>query len=113
MFDLLLRGNNLALPKTSIMIALNDVNNELHVRLYILEVFKDYVRDDDFDELLDKALDFVMEGVSMPKAPVKDTTMSDISRSIIALACESQKDFLFLCDLNVLHNTYGLLESAT
>lgn len=52
--------NNLALPKTSIMIALNDVNNELHVRLYILEVFKDYVRDDDFDELLDKALDFVM-----------------------------------------------------
>lgn len=85
MFDLLLRGNNLALPKTSIMIALNDVNNELHVRLYILEVFKDYVRDDDFDELLDKALDFVMEGVSMPKVPVKDTTMSDISRSIIAL----------------------------
>lgn len=67
------------------MIALNDVNNELHVRLYILEVFKDYVRDDDFDELLDKALDFVMEGVSMPKVPVKDTTMSDISRSIIAL----------------------------
>lgn len=85
MFDLLLRGNNPALPKTSIMIALNDVNNELHVRLYILEVFKDYVRDDDFDELLDKALDFVMEGVSMPKVPVKDTTMSDISRSIIAL----------------------------
>lgn len=73
------------MPKTSIMIALNDVNNELHVRLYILEVFKDYVRDDDFDELLDKALDFVMEGVSMPKVPVKDTTMSDISRSIIAL----------------------------
>lgn len=86
MFDLLLRGNNLALPKTSIMIALNDVNNELHVRLYILEVFKDYVRDDDFDELLDKALDFVMEGVSMPKVPVKDTTMSDISRSVLALA---------------------------
>lgn len=67
------------------MITLSDVNNELHVRLYILEVFKDYVRDDDFDELLDKALDFVMEGVSMPKVPVKDTTMSDISRSIIAL----------------------------
>ena len=67
------------------MITLNDVNNELHVRLYILEVLKDYIRDDDFDELLDKALDFVMEGVSMPKVPVKDTTMSDISRSIIAL----------------------------
>lgn len=77
--------NNLALLKTSIMITLNDVNNELHVRLYVLEIFKDYVRDDDFDELLDKALDFVMEGVSMPKVPVKDTTMSDISRSIIAL----------------------------
>ena len=106
------------------MVTLNDVNNELHVRLYILEVLKDYIRDDDFDELLDKALDFVMEGVSMPKVPVKDTTMSDISRSIIALTtgigfdgkintCESQKDFLFLCDLNVLHNTYSLLESAT
>ncbi len=67
------------------MIALNDVNNELHVRLYILEVFKDYVRDDDFDELLDRALDFVMEGVSMPKVPVKDTTMSDISKSVLAL----------------------------
>ena len=61
MFDLLLRENNLALPKTRIMITLNDVNNELHVRLYILEVLKDYIRDDDFDELLDKALDFVME----------------------------------------------------
>lgn len=68
------------------MITLNDVNNELHVRLYILEVLKDYIRDDDFDGLVDKALDFVMEGVSMPKAPTKDTTMSDISRSVIALA---------------------------
>lgn len=67
------------------MITLNDVNNELHVRLYILEVLKDYIRDDDFDGLVDKALDFVMEGVSMPKVPVKDTAMSDISRSIIAL----------------------------
>jgi len=56
-----LRGNNLALPKTRIMITLNDVNNELHVRLYILEVLKDYIRDDDFDGLVDKALDFVME----------------------------------------------------
>ena len=67
------------------MITLSDVNDELHVRLYILEVFKDYVRDDDFDELLDRALDFVMEGVSMPKVPVKDTTMSDISKSVLAL----------------------------
>lgn len=68
------------------MITLSDVNNELHVRLYILEVLKDYIRDDDFDGLVDKALDFVMEGVSMPKVPVKDTTMSDISRSVLALA---------------------------
>lgn len=37
------------------MITLNDVNNELHVRLYILEVLKDYIRDDDFDGLVDKA----------------------------------------------------------
>lgn len=68
------------------MITLSDVNNELHVRLYILEVLKDYIRDDDFDGLVDKALDFVMEGVSMPKAPAKDTTMSDISKSVLALA---------------------------
>lgn len=67
------------------MITLNDVNSELHVRLYVLELLKDYVREDDFDDLLDKALDFVMEGVSIPKVPAKDTTMSDISRSIIAL----------------------------
>ena len=91
-FDLLLRGNNLALPKTRIMITLNDVNNELHVRLYILEVLKDYIRDDDFDELLDKALDFVMEGVSMPKAPTKDTTMSDISKSVLALVAGAGLD---------------------
>lgn len=91
-FDLLLRGNNLALPKTRIMITLNDVNNELHVRLYILEVLKDYIRDDDFDELLDKALDFVMEGVSMPKAPAKDTTMSDISKSVLALVAGAGLD---------------------
>lgn len=68
------------------MVTLNDVNNELHVRLYVLEVLKDYARDDDFDELLDRALDFVMEGACMPKVPVRDTTMSDISRSVLALA---------------------------
>lgn len=55
-----MRRNNLALPKTSVMITLSDVNNELRVRLYILEVFKDYIRDDDFDGLVDKALDFVI-----------------------------------------------------
>ena len=91
-FDLLLRGNNLALPKTRIMITLNDVNNELHVRLYILEVLKDYIRDDDFDGPVDKALDFVMEGVSMPKAPTKDTTMSDISKSVLALVAGAGLD---------------------
>lgn len=91
-FDFLLCRNNLALPKTSIMVTLNDVNNELHVRLYILEVLKDYIRDDDFDELLDKALDFVMEGVSMPKAPAKDTTMSDISKSVLALVAGAGLD---------------------
>ena len=74
------------------MVTLNDVNNELHVRLYILEVLKDYIRDDDFDELLDKALDFVMEGVSMPKAPAKDTTMSDISKSVLALVAGAGLD---------------------
>lgn len=74
------------------MITLNDVNNELHVRLYILEVFKDYVRDDDFDGLVDKALDFVMEGVSMPKTPTKDTTMSDISKSVLALVAGAGLD---------------------
>ena len=88
----LLRGNNLALPKTRIMITLNDVNNELHVRLYILEVLKDYIRDDDFDGLVDKALDFVVEGVSMPKAPTKDTTMSDISKSVLALVAGAGLD---------------------
>lgn len=91
-FDFLLCRNNLALPKTSIMVTLNDVNNELHVRLYILEVLKDYIRDDDFDELLDKALDFVMEGVSMPKVPAKDTTMSDISKSVLALVAGAGLD---------------------
>lgn len=74
------------------MITLNDVNNELHVRLYILEVLKDYIRDDDFDGLVDKALDFVMEGVSMPKAPTKDTTMSDISKSVLALVAGAGLD---------------------
>ena len=74
------------------MITLNDVNNELHVRLYILEVLKDYIRDDDFDGLVDKALDFVMEGVSMPKAPAKDTTMSDISKSVLALVAGAGLD---------------------
>lgn len=46
------------MPKTSIMVTLNDVNNELHVRLYILEVLKDYIRDDDFDGLVDKGVGF-------------------------------------------------------
>lgn len=55
-------------------------------------MLKDYIRDDDFDGLVDKALDFVMEGVSMPKVPAKDTTMSDISKSVLALVAGAGLD---------------------
>lgn len=45
----------------------NDGNSELHIRLHIAEMLKDKVEQDNFEELCNKVLLFVMNGIDLPK----------------------------------------------
>ena len=45
----------------------NDGNSELHIRLHIAEMLKDKVEQSDFEELCNKVLRFVMDGIELPK----------------------------------------------
>lgn len=45
----------------------NDGNSELHIRLHIAEMLKDKVEQDNFEELCNKVLRFVMDGIELPK----------------------------------------------
>ena len=74
------------------MVSLSDFSNEVHIRMYVLDVLKDYIKDPDFDDLADKTVEFILDGVNMPKVPVKDTSFSDITKSVLALATGSRVD---------------------
>ena len=55
----------------------NDGNSELHIRLHIAELLKEKVEQDNFDELCNKMLRFVMNGIELPKvkkSPVEEAT---------------------------------------
>jgi hypothetical protein len=45
----------------------NDGNSELHIRLHIADMLKDKVEQDNYNELCEKALKFVMNGIELPK----------------------------------------------
>ena len=45
----------------------NDGTSELHIRLHIAEMLKDKVEQDNYNELCEKALRFVMNGIELPK----------------------------------------------
>lgn len=44
-----------------------DGTSELHIRLHIAEMLKDKVEQSDFEELCNKVLRFVMDGIELPK----------------------------------------------
>lgn len=55
----------------------NDGNSELHIRLHIAEMLKDKVEQSNFEELCNKVLRFVMNGIELPKIkknPVEEAT---------------------------------------
>lgn len=55
----------------------NDGNSELHIRLHIAELLKEKVEQDNFDELCNKMLRFVMNGIELPKVkknPMEEAT---------------------------------------
>ena len=55
----------------------NDGNSELNIRLHIAELLKDKVEQDNFDELCNKMLRFVMDGIDLPKVkknPMEEAT---------------------------------------
>lgn len=45
----------------------NDGNSELHIRLHIAEMLKDKVEQPNYNELCEKALKFVLDGIELPK----------------------------------------------
>ena len=45
----------------------NDGTSELHIRLHIAELLKEKVEQDNFEELCNKVLRFVMDGIELPK----------------------------------------------
>lgn len=55
----------------------NDGTSELHIRLHIVELLKEKVEQDNFDELCNKMLRFVMNGIELPKVrknPMEEAT---------------------------------------
>lgn len=58
----------------------SDFRNELHVRMFIVEILKDKIGDSNFEEMADKALRFILKGKSLPALPEKDNTMLDMMR---------------------------------
>lgn len=44
-----------------------DGTSELHIRLHIAEMLKDKVEQPNYSELCEKALNFVMDGIELPK----------------------------------------------
>lgn len=64
----------------------NDGNSELQIRLHIAEMLKDKVEQDNFEELCEKALRFVMNGIELPK--VKKNPMEEAADML-------SKTFLF------------------
>lgn len=64
----------------------NDGNSELHIRLHIAEMLKDKIEQDNFEELCEKALKFVMNGIELPK--VKKNPMEEAADML-------SKTFLF------------------
>lgn len=53
----------------------NDGNSELQIRLHIAEMLKDKVEQSNFEELCNKVLHFVMNGIELPK--VKKNPMEE------------------------------------
>ena len=45
----------------------NDGNSELHIRLHIAEMLKEKIEQPNYNELCEKALKFVMDGIELPK----------------------------------------------
>lgn len=62
----------------------NDGNSELHIRLHIAEMLKDKVEQDNFEELCEKTLKFVMNGIELPK--VKKNPVEEAADMLAKLA---------------------------
>lgn len=55
----------------------NEGNSELHIRLHIAELLKEKVEQENFEELCNKMLQFVMNGIELPKVkknPMEEAT---------------------------------------
>lgn len=46
---------------------INDLNSELNIRLYIAEILKDKIEQENYTELCEKAFRFIMDGITLPK----------------------------------------------
>ena len=75
----------------------NDGNSELHIRLHIAEMLKDKVEQSNFEELCEKALRFVMNGIDLPK--VKKTPAEEAAEMVTKILAISNPVQDFIKDL--------------
>ena len=60
------------------MTTIIDFTNQLHIRLHVAEVLKEYVDKEDFCEIAERMFQFIIKGSNLPLQPVKDNTMQEL-----------------------------------
>lgn len=65
------------------MTTITDFTNELHIRLYVAELLKDYVKDESFNDMAERVFSFIVKGSNLQLQPVKDNTMQELMCNLI------------------------------
>lgn len=60
------------------MTTITDFTNELHIRLYVADLLRDNIKDDNFVEQADKMFAFIVKNASLPPQPKVHETSADI-----------------------------------
>lgn len=59
----------------------NEGNSELNIRLHVAEMLKDMIEQDNYEELCNKALKFIIDGIDLPK--IKKSSIEEASDFLV------------------------------
>ena len=65
------------------MTTITDFTNELHIRLYVAELLKDYVKDESFNDMAERMFIFITAGSNLPVQPKGNMSMNDIMSNFV------------------------------
>ncbi len=65
------------------MTTITDFTNELHIRLYVAELLKDYVKDESFNDMAERMFTFITAGSNLPVQPKGNMSMNDIMSNFV------------------------------